>query len=71
MIPHLYQSSFLSLFCLLTVSSPTYSPPENPVKEKAKAYDGDEAEKPARHQPNIYTPMKGNTTSFTSVFSAM
>ncbi|NWR56263.1 TOIP1 protein, partial [Bucorvus abyssinicus] len=50
--------------CLLTVSSPTYLLPENPIKEKAKAYDGNEAEKPARHQPNTYTLIKEQKADF-------
>ncbi|KAK2539853.1 torsin-1A-interacting protein 1 [Columba guinea] len=32
---------------------------ENPIKEKAKAYDSNEPEEPARHQPNLHTPLKG------------
>ncbi|NWX21653.1 TOIP1 protein, partial [Aegotheles bennettii] len=37
---------------------------ENPVKEKAKAYDSNEPEKPAGHQPNIYTPLKERKVEF-------
>ncbi|KAM6305799.1 torsin-1A-interacting protein 1-like [Aegotheles albertisi] len=37
---------------------------ENPVKEKAKAYDSNEPEKPAGHQPNIYTPLSEKKVEF-------
>ncbi|XP_014798813.1 PREDICTED: torsin-1A-interacting protein 1-like [Calidris pugnax] len=37
---------------------------ENPVKEKAKAYDSNEPEKPAGHRPNFYTPLKERKTDF-------
>lgn len=53
----------------MTGSSSVYSLQENPIKEKAKAYDSNEPEKSARHQPNIYTPLKGNNASFISTFS--
>ncbi|KAM6066467.1 torsin-1A-interacting protein 1-like [Chlamydotis macqueenii] len=36
----------------------------NPIKEKAKAYDSNEPEKPAGHQPNIYTPLKERKADF-------
>ncbi|XP_010011315.1 PREDICTED: torsin-1A-interacting protein 1-like, partial [Nestor notabilis] len=38
-----------------------YFPQENPTKEKAKAYDSNEPEIPAGHQPNLYTPLKGRS----------
>ncbi|NXC73431.1 TOIP1 protein, partial [Anhinga anhinga] len=41
----------------------------SPIKEKAKACDSNEPEKPAGHQPNLYTPLKGNNTSFIVFFS--
>ncbi|KAM6397068.1 torsin-1A-interacting protein 1-like isoform 2-T2 [Pluvialis apricaria] len=37
---------------------------ENPIKEKAKAYDSNEPEKPAGYQPNIYTPLKERKADF-------
>ncbi|XP_075278663.1 torsin-1A-interacting protein 1 isoform X2 [Opisthocomus hoazin] len=37
---------------------------ENRIKEKAKAYDSDECEKPSGHQPNIYTPLKERKADF-------
>ncbi|XP_071420725.1 torsin-1A-interacting protein 1-like isoform X2 [Pithys albifrons albifrons] len=37
---------------------------ETPAKEKAKVYDNNETEKPARHQPNIYTALKEIKTDF-------
>ncbi|OPJ76861.1 torsin-1A-interacting protein 1 [Patagioenas fasciata monilis] len=37
---------------------------ENPIKEKAKAYDSNEPEEPARHQPNLYTPLKERKADF-------
>ncbi|KAK0675629.1 TOIP1 protein, partial [Pygoscelis papua] len=55
--------------CLLTGSSSISFPQENPIKEKAKTYDSNEPNKPAGHQPNIYTPLKGNNTSFIIFFS--
>ncbi|XP_035756632.1 torsin-1A-interacting protein 1 [Egretta garzetta] len=45
-------------------SSSTYFLQENLKKEKAKAYDSNEPEKPAGHQPNIYTPLKERKADF-------
>ncbi|KAM6078221.1 LOW QUALITY PROTEIN: torsin-1A-interacting protein 1-like [Theristicus caerulescens] len=45
-------------------SSSIYFPQENPIKEKAKAYDSNEPEKPAEHQPNIYTLLKERKADF-------
>ncbi|NWW99136.1 TOIP1 protein, partial [Caloenas nicobarica] len=50
--------------CLLTGSSSTSFLQENPIKEKAKAYDSNEPEEPARHQPNLYTPLKERKADF-------
>ncbi|NXU30401.1 TOIP1 protein, partial [Thalassarche chlororhynchos] len=50
--------------CLLTGRSSIYFLQENPIKEKAKAYDSNEAEKPAEHQPNVYTPLKERRADF-------
>ncbi|NXD67198.1 TOIP1 protein, partial [Eolophus roseicapillus] len=59
--------------CRSPGSPSIYLPPENPTKEKAKAYDSNEPEIPAGHQPNLYTPLKGNnfikTDSFITFFS--
>lgn len=76
MIGHLYQSSFyIFFFCLLIGSPSIYFPPENLTKEKAKAYNSNEPEIPAEHQPNLYTALKGNNfikiRSFISIFSMM
>ncbi|XP_030311269.1 torsin-1A-interacting protein 1 isoform X1 [Calypte anna] len=37
---------------------------ENLIKEKAKAYDSNEVEKPAVYQPNIYAPLKERKAGF-------
>ncbi|XP_064004340.1 torsin-1A-interacting protein 1-like [Pogoniulus pusillus] len=37
---------------------------ETPVKENTKAYDSNEPENPAGHQPNIYTPLKEKKADF-------
>ncbi|XP_075012950.1 torsin-1A-interacting protein 1-like isoform X3 [Calonectris borealis] len=50
--------------CRSAGSSSTYFLQENPIKEKAKAYDSNEPEKPAGHQPNIYTPLKERKADF-------
>lgn len=46
---------FLGFFLLLTGGTTVYFE-DNPVKENAKAYNSNEAEK-----PNICTPLKGNS----------
>ncbi|NWY49600.1 TOIP1 protein, partial [Chionis minor] len=50
--------------CPLTGSSSINFLQENPMKEKAKAYDSNEPEKPAGHQPSIYTPLKERKADF-------
>ncbi|XP_050756919.1 torsin-1A-interacting protein 1-like [Gymnogyps californianus] len=52
--------------CRSAGSSSTYFLQENPKKERAKAYDSNEPEKPAGHQaqPNIYTPLKERKADF-------
>ncbi|XP_059678121.1 torsin-1A-interacting protein 1 [Gavia stellata] len=45
-------------------SSSIYFLQENPIKEKAKAYDSNEPEKPAGHQPNVYTPLRERKPDF-------
>ncbi|NXW82981.1 TOIP1 protein, partial [Alopecoenas beccarii] len=45
-------------------SSSTSFLQESPIKEKAKAYDSNEPEEPARHQPNLYTPLKERKADF-------
>ncbi|NXO04422.1 TOIP1 protein, partial [Rhinopomastus cyanomelas] len=45
-------------------SSPSYFLQENAVKDKAKAFDGNEPKKPAEHQPNLYTPLKEREAGF-------
>ncbi|KAM6128664.1 uncharacterized protein FYN12_005389 [Phoenicopterus ruber ruber] len=49
--------------CRLTGSSSAYFQ-ETPIKEKAKAYDSTEPEKPAGHQPNVYTALKERKLDF-------
>ncbi|KAM9543539.1 torsin-1A-interacting protein 1-like [Guaruba guarouba] len=50
--------------CRSPGSPSIYFPPENPTKEKAKAYDSNEPEIPAGHQPNLYTPLKERKADF-------
>ncbi|KAM9619537.1 torsin-1A-interacting protein 1-like [Morphnus guianensis] len=50
--------------CRSAGSSSIYFLQENPIKEKAKSYDSNEPEKPAGHQPNIYTPLKERKADF-------
>uniref|UniRef100_A0A8B9FTJ0 Torsin-1A-interacting protein 1 n=1 Tax=Amazona collaria TaxID=241587 RepID=A0A8B9FTJ0_9PSIT len=50
--------------CRSPGSPSIYFPPENPTKEKAKAYDNNEPEIPAGHQPNLYTPLKERKADF-------
>ncbi|NWR76600.1 TOIP1 protein, partial [Centropus unirufus] len=50
--------------CLLTGSSSVSYLQESPKKKKAKLYDSTEPEKPARHQPNPYTPLKERKVDF-------
>ncbi|KAM9379218.1 torsin-1A-interacting protein 1-like [Phaethornis superciliosus] len=50
--------------CRLPGSSSNYFTQENPIREKAKAYDSNEVEKPAVYQPNIYTPLKERKADF-------
>ncbi|XP_040983446.1 torsin-1A-interacting protein 1-like isoform X3 [Aquila chrysaetos chrysaetos] len=50
--------------CRSAGSSSIYFLQENPIKEKAKAYDSNEPEKPAAHQPNVYTPLKERKADF-------
>ncbi|XP_030351310.1 torsin-1A-interacting protein 1-like [Strigops habroptila] len=50
--------------CRLPGTPSIYFPQENPTKEKAKAYDSNEPEIPAGHQPNLYTPLKERKADF-------
>ncbi|NXU70313.1 TOIP1 protein, partial [Oreotrochilus melanogaster] len=50
--------------CLLAGSSSNCITQENPIKEKAKAYDSNEVEKPAVYQPNTYAPLKEREADF-------
>ncbi|KAM6415076.1 torsin-1A-interacting protein 1-like [Rhynochetos jubatus] len=47
-----------------SAGSPSVYFQENPIKEKLKAYDSDEAEKPAGLQQNFYTPLKERKPDF-------
>ncbi|CAN0222650.1 unnamed protein product [Bubo scandiacus] len=50
--------------CRSAGSSSVYFLQESPIKEKTKAYDSNEPEKPAEHQPNIYTLLKERKADF-------
>ncbi|NWI97726.1 TOIP1 protein, partial [Pitta sordida] len=51
--------------CLLTGGSTIYfDKRETPVKENSKVYDSNEIEKPAGHQPNLYTPVRERKADF-------
>ncbi|KAM9238639.1 uncharacterized protein RG961_000791 [Leptosomus discolor] len=50
--------------CRSPGSSQIYVLEENPIKEKAKAYDSNEPENPVGYQPNLYTPLKERKVDF-------
>ncbi|NWU90345.1 TOIP1 protein, partial [Upupa epops] len=55
---------FVLICFFLTGSSPSYFPREDLIKDKGKAFDGNEPEKAADHHPNPYTPLKEGDAGF-------
>lgn len=61
----------LSLFSYPTGGSSASFLPESPAKEKVNDYDVTEHKYSAGDQPNVYTPLKGNSASFVHAFLVM